>query len=166
MCITKNQRVCVCCKWQKLFLCFIILSFNACDLNSGESKNKCKETEQPSFEKSLSPAIHIKNSKGEDYWGAHVEINIYKEYCDGTINGIFVKETTTDEEGYADFAYIFTYKFANLEDKVNYIITVTGEDPLTGDTKEYKYSDSMDYEETAEYAVNPVYLNHTLQVTW
>ncbi|MCG6186263.1 hypothetical protein [Maribellus maritimus] len=151
---------------KKLFLCFIILFFSACDLISEDSENKCKETEQPSFEKSFSPAIHIKNSKGEDYWGAHVEINIYKEYCSGTINGIFDKEATTDEEGYANFAYIFTYKFANLEDKVNYTITVKGEDPLTGDTKEYKYSNSMNYEETAEYAVNPVYLNHTLQVTW
>jgi hypothetical protein len=158
--IAKNQ-------WQKLFLSFIIiLLFNTCDLLSNDSDNKCKETEQPSFEKSLSPAVYIKNKNGESYWGAHVEINIYKEYCDGTIKGTFIKKATTLEDGYANFAYVFTYKFANLEDKVNYTITVTGEDPLTGDTKEYKYSDSMGYEETAEYAVNPIFLHHILQVPW
>lgn len=153
-------------KLPELFLILFIISFVcSCDLLS-EDNNKCKETEQPSFEKSFEPSIRVKNSKGEAYWGAHAKFHIYKEYCDGTIKGIFEKEATTDEEGYANFAYIFTYKFANLEDKVNYTITVTGEDPLTGNAKEYKYSGSMNYEETAAYAVNPIYLNHTLQVTW
>ncbi len=149
------------------FLIFsLIFFFNACDLISGDGGNKCKETEQPEFEKSLSPAIYIKNKRGESYWGAHVEINIYKEYCDGTIKGTFVKKATTLEDGYANFAYVFTYKFANLEDKVNYTITVTGADPETGDEKEFKFSDSMGYEEASEYAVNPIFLNHMLQVSW
>ena len=167
MLITQKQFWQACYRWENLIFCiFILASFSSCDLLSNDSKSKCKETEQPEFEKSFAPAIYVKNSKGENYWGAHVEINIYKEYCDGTIKGTFIKTATTLEDGYANFAYVFTYKFANLEDKVNYTITITGEDPLTGESKEYKYSDTMRYTDAAEYVVNPVYLHHTVQVTW
>lgn len=167
MYIVKKHSIITVTKWQNLLLnLFVVIIFCGCDLISNDNDNKCKETEQPEFEKSFEPNIYIKNSKGENYWGAHVKINIYKEYCDGTIKGTFIKEATTNEEGYANFAYIFTYKFANLGDKVNYTITVSGEDTATGDTKEYKFYGSMGYEEAAEYVVNPLYLNHTLQVPW
>lgn len=48
-----------------------------------------------------------------------IRLRLYKTYCNGKVSGDFQQSGTTDEDGYFDPHYTYTYKYENLQDKVD-----------------------------------------------
>lgn len=71
----------------------------------------------PQIEGQFNVKVQINHANGTPYEG-FVRMNIFKKHCDGSVKGDWDKSGTTDDNGPWDSHYVYTYKFANLRDKV------------------------------------------------
>lgn len=114
-------------KWHVLRICFItiLFSYTGCSLiGLGDDKN-CKDTEADEFELYIKPNTYFVYQNGEPCEGYDIKFEIYKTYCNGDISGQYSVEVKTNDEGYANFGMLYTYKFGNIEDIVTFAYTVT-----------------------------------------
>lgn len=75
-----------------------------------------------------------------------IRLRLYKTYCNGTVSGDFQQSGTTNDEGYFDPHYTYTYKYENLQDRVDlewYVMDQSGEEQRVLH-RTYYYNDAED----------------------
>jgi hypothetical protein len=91
-------------------------------------------------------------------YNGEINFKINKIYCDGTIKGIYTREGSTDEGGYYSTGYIYTYKYENLHDRVEFYFQVG--DPVNRKWFKYYYED---IKKEDAYTVNEAF---TVTLDW
>lgn len=108
-----------------LFIASLISpTFSGCELIDGED-DKCKDTKSKLIYTLVIPTTFVYLSNSDPAVDVSVKFNIYKQYCDGTTNGIYEKTTTCDSEGKAFFGMIYSYKLENTKDVLYYTYVIT-----------------------------------------
>ena len=133
-----------------LLLLIISLTFlrTSCDVK--EEDDVCLKKE-PLIEGFFVLSAKIQYKDGVPY-GGDVNFKIYKTYCNGTMNGIYTREGNADEEGYYSTGYIYSYKYENLHDKVEFYFEIAGPENRTW----YKYY-YVDIKAEDAYTVNEAF---------
>jgi len=122
----------------------IIFGGSSCQKDE-DLKDDCYKlrTDTEFFDISIKAQVQHKDSI--PYEGP-IRLQLYKTYCNGTISGDFEQSGTTNDEGYFDPHYTYTYKYENLQDKVDlkwYVINESGEEELVSH-RTYYYNDAED----------------------
>lgn len=142
----------------KLFLVFVVavltFFYSSCEITNVDD-DICQKKE-PLINATFIVSTIIKYNDGSPYVGP-IEFKIYKIYCDGTVNGQYVREGNTNENGYYSPNYIYTYKYDNLKDDVKFYFKET----TTSD--EYKVWFEYSYNDVKSKVSNTV--NQTFEIT-
>jgi len=99
-----------------LLLIAFVFVCNSCEVKKEDDECLKKE---PLINGTFIVSTDISYEDGVPYTGP-VKFLIYKIYCDGAIKGIYEREGNSDESGYYTPAYIYTYKYENLKDRVEF----------------------------------------------
>jgi len=150
-------------KLSKLFagaLVFALIFGNSACQKDEDLKDDCDRLITDTEYLDVSVKARVEHSDFIPFDGP-VRLRIYKTYCNGTVSGDFEQTGVTDEEGYYDPHYTYTYKYENLQDKVDlkwYVTDHTG-------TERHVASDIFYYHdaEDAQWIVNDVY---EIQLSW
>lgn len=126
-----------------IILIMMSFTFTNCELaDILESDDGCSETEKPLIERTFILHIYLKDATGDTYTTpTDVDFSINKEYCDETTKGFFYETVTTGMYGYAISKNVYTYKLANVHDKVVIHTKVEHGLDTYRTTKTYYYND-------------------------
>ena len=136
--------------FKRLLLVVLVIIFTSTTCEQKDEDDVCLKKE-PLIEGTFVLSAKIKYKDNVPYSNG-VKFKIYKTYCDGTMKGIFTREGDADSEGYYSTGYIYTYKYENLRDKVEFYFEIAGPENRTW----YKYY-YVDIQEEDAYTVNEAF---------
>jgi hypothetical protein len=130
-------------KLDLLFLCLValfMLAITACNEDADKVANPCEESQQTEITRSFVISAKVMYDDQTPYEG-DIHFFIKKEYCDGTISGEYTLDhIPTSSQGDWFSGMVYTYKFANTQDKV--IVKFTW---ATDNKTYYEYWDELKY---------------------
>ena len=120
-----------------LLLVVFAITFTSTTCEQKDEDDVCLKKE-PLIEGTFVLSAKIQYKDSVPYSGG-VNFKIYKTYCNGTMNGIYTREGDADEDGYYSTGYIYSYKYENLHDKVEFYFQIG--DPVNRSWYKYYYVD-------------------------
>ena len=127
-----------------LIVCSTVFMAAMCNKEEERELNQCEETEQAEISRSFVISAYIYYKDEVPYEG-DVHFKIKKQYCDNTISGeYYLDHIQSSSNGGWFSGMIYTYKFANSEDRV--VVTYTW---ATGSKDVYEWFDNISYSQAA-----------------